>query len=188
MVYWDDLGFTTAYTVDPEPEYPGDGAWGMIARGVNGEDPGAPIAVIRPTDLKPWLLTARVPTVGELYGSPDPHQICIARRFEQPVMLDVRDPGRQDSVDIGAIHVAAAVDEGLILFADWDSVTAWDGRDIRWSTDPIVQYDLHFRRTGHGRIVCVGTDFESTKRFEVTLDAATGAIVANREIVPRSTT
>ena len=21
MVYWDDLGFTTAYTVDPEPEY-----------------------------------------------------------------------------------------------------------------------------------------------------------------------
>jgi len=185
MVYWDDLGFETAYTVDPEPEYPGDGDWRMPALGVSDEGPGAPIAVIRPTDREPWLLSVRVSTVGEIYGAPDPHQICLARRFEPPVVLDVRDPARQVSVDIDAIHVAAAVDEGLILFADWNSVTAWDGRDIRWRSGQLVEYDLHFRRTGHGRIVCVGTDYESVRRFEVTLDAVTGSTLTNREIVPR---
>jgi hypothetical protein len=185
MVYWDSLGFETAYTVDPEPEYPGDGDWHMPTFSVTGEEPGAPIAVIRPTDLEPWALSVRVQTVGEIYGAPDPHQICLVRRFEPPVAFDVRDPARQVSVDIGAIHVAAAVEEGLILFADWDSVTAWDGRDIRWRSGSLVEYDLHFRRTGHGRIVCIGTNYESTKRYEVTLDAATGETVSTREILPR---
>jgi hypothetical protein len=137
------------------------------------------VALIRPVDGAPWLLNTKFDSIGTLYATPNPDLVCVMDRLRAPVMVDVYDPTKklQLPVDLAPVHTAAAIDEQLLLFADWQTVTAWGVDGIRWVSEPIVEYDLHIRRTDNGRIVCTGANFAATERWEVTLDAATGHVI-----------
>jgi hypothetical protein len=141
---------------------------------------GAPVAVIRPHDGSPWVLSTKFDSVGALYATPDPDLICVLDRSQPPVMIDVREPSTHFSLPIEPVRVASAIDEQLLLFADWQTVTAWGSDGIRWTSEPIFEYDLHIRRTDNGRIVCTGSNFAATERWEVTLDASTGGVISGK--------
>jgi hypothetical protein len=161
--------------VEEDPEYPGNGDWGMPTFEVGAG--GAPVAVIRPADGDPWLLSTKFDSVGTLYATPNPDLVCVMDRLREPAMVDVVDPAKQFSLDIAPVRAAAAIDEQLLLFADWQTVTAWGVDGIRWVSEPIFEYDLHIGRTDNGRIVCTGANYAATARWEVTLDAATGRVI-----------
>jgi hypothetical protein len=179
MVFWDDLGFTTDYSVDPDPEFPADGNWGApeVRVGSTGSLLGGPQAVISPRAGAAWVLSTHFTDIGSLYGTPDPDSICVVDRFEQATLVDTLQPLKQTRLVATPISAAAALDEGLLLIADERRVTAFGIAGLAWTSVDLFDRDLHIRRTDNGRIVCRGWDLtrSTTRPVEATLIARTGA-------------
>jgi hypothetical protein len=184
MVYWDDLGFATGYTVDAEPEYPADGDWGVpevrLLKSF-GSLLGAPLAVIRPIDAEPWLLSASIAEWGALYGSPNPHEIYFLDRFLALIRADVRRPTEYLEIDTLPIHISASVQQGLLLVAGQFDLDAFDEDGLRWRSERLFLDDLQVVRTFRDRIVCSGSSMAGPQ-VEVVLDAATGAVTRGRPV------
>jgi hypothetical protein len=176
MVFFDELGFAANYTVDAEPEYPGDGDWGLPEFHVLGAGLGGPVAIMRPMDAAPWLLSATFGHPGAIYATPAPDILCVMEQFTFVTLIDVRTPSAQTRLDVSAVRVSAALDEQLLLLAGWSAVTAWAPEGIRWVSNDVLD-DIHIRRTDNGRIVCTGMRAGVVGEAEVTLDAATGRVI-----------
>jgi hypothetical protein len=155
----------------------------VVVVGSNAGVPSpAPVAIIRPTDADPFVLAASFVEHGALYASADPRRLCVFERFDDAILIDTTNPSDQKSVSTHAVGVFAALDEQLLLVHDEVSVTAIGAAGVAWQSAPIVTDDLHIRRADNGRIVCRGWNYKlsSTQPVEVTLDAATGAVLPVR--------
>lgn len=177
MVFWDDLGFATNYSVDPAPEFPADGNWGAPEVRVDGGSLlGGPQALISPRTGAAWVLSTRFMDVGSLYGTPDPDALCLVDRFEHAIVVHTLDPLKQTHLAVVPISVAAALDERLLLIGDERRVTAFGAEGLAWTSVDLFDRDLRIRRTDSGRIVCRGWDRtrSTAAPVEATLDARTG--------------
>ena len=181
MVFYDDLGFATNYTVDAEIEYPGDGDWGIEqinVDGMRGYLAAGPQALIRPKIREPWLLAADLPELGSLYGSSDPDAICLVSRFDRAVLIDTEKPSLQTTIHDYPVSVASVLDHGLLLIADYWAITAYDSWGLRWESKQLVADDLHIRRTDGDWIVCRGAGTNPAHPLEITVDARTGEVIS----------
>jgi hypothetical protein len=179
MTGWDDLGFAVDYEVDAGIEYPGDGDWGIAEYTVPGRsawETTAAAAIIRPASGDPWLLSTGMVHGAELYGAPEPWQLCVFGWQERAVLVDTRAPEERVELDGYPLSIARARDENLLLLADESSIWAADSRGIVWRHDHLFADELRIRRTDNGRIVCRGFDHSPT-RTELTLDARTGNLI-----------
>jgi hypothetical protein len=180
MVFWDDLGLATNYTVDAEVEYPGDGVWGIeqvrIA-GMSGALAAGPQALIRPALREPWLLVAGFPELGSLYASADPGALCMVSRFDRAVLINTEEPSVQTLIHDNPVSVASSLDHGLLLIADFWTISAFDSTGLRWQSKQLVEDDLHIRRTDGDWIVCRGAGVDPAHPVEVTVDARTGDVI-----------
>jgi hypothetical protein len=179
MVFWDDLGFATNYSVDSDLEYPGDGSWDYPERRIlkPGSDLlGGPQALIRPAQAEPWLLVTGFTSLGALYGTADPEVICVFEQFDRLVFVNVRDPAMQANIDdLYPVRIAAAVDEGLLLVCDWNGITAVATDGVRWHAPDLI-YDLHVTRADGDRIYYRGTD-PVGRKTRGSVDARTGNVI-----------
>ncbi|HEY4268779.1 MAG TPA: hypothetical protein VGM94_11365 [Galbitalea sp.] len=178
MVYWDNLGFETAYTVDPEPEYPGDGDWRTPIVALFDQASG-PIALISPVTAESWLLSVSFADNGAIYGTPDPNRICVLDRYGYAISIDVRSPDDRVQMDNHPVRVGASVKHRLLLIAGWADLAAFgpDG-SLVWRSEQLVPDDLKLRRTNGDVIVCRGADSSGTPgAVEVTVDTLTGRVI-----------
>jgi hypothetical protein len=181
MVFYDDLGFATNYTVDANLEYPGDGKWDYPERRVfkPGSDlVGGPQALIRPTDADAWLLVTGFTGLGALYATPDPDLICVFEQFDRVVLVKVFDPSIQMALDgLYPVRIAGSVNQGLLLVGDWTDITAVGLDGVRWRSGRLVLDDLHITRSDGDRIYYRGENFDGSSELRGSLDARTGETV-----------
>lgn len=178
-MFYDGLGFPADYTVDADIEYPGDGNWGMPVVEVSGGPTlptPSPVAIIRPVGAEPWVLAAGFSGVGALYGAPDPAQVCVVDRYDRVVFVNVRTRDQQDQGVRHPVHVAAAVDYGLLLIAEADAITAIGADGIRWRAAGLVGADLHITRSDGERVYFRGVGFGYIGQLRGSLDTRTGAL------------
>jgi hypothetical protein len=178
MVFWDDLGFATNYSVDAEPEYPGNGEWGFPEHRVlspASDILGAPQALVRPGgNTGPWLLVTEFATLGALYATPDPDVICVFDQLRRLVFVNVQSPSQQTMAEgIAPVRMAASVDQGLLLVCEWAGITAFGSDGVRWRAPDLVA-DLHITRADGDRIY-----YRGAGESRGWLDARTG------EVLPR---
>jgi hypothetical protein len=177
MVYWDDLGFDTNFTIDADLEYPGDDAWSH-PRVLVGDELGAgPIAEIAPAEDATWLLAADLTGVTGLYGCPDPDAVCLVTRGVSAVLVGAARPHTQTRLNVTPTRVAAAHEPSLLLFTEIDSVSASKADGTRLWRSKAIALDLHILRTDNGRIVCRGFGLDGSTTVVATLDAASGAFL-----------
>ena len=180
MVFWDDLGFATNYTVDATPEYPGDGVWSYrdVFVGLPGDLRSVgPQALIEPMSGEPWLLRAGFSELGALYGHPDPSIICLFERHVRVTLINTLEPNQQILIDDQPVSIASVIDEQLLLVGGWAHVAAYGTDGLNWTSAQLFDDDLHIRRTDNGRIVCRGLRAGNLVPVEVTLDARTGEVI-----------
>jgi hypothetical protein len=175
MVFWDDLGFPTNYSVDADLEYPGNGVWGFAEHRILDPDNGilgAPQALVRPVGAEPWLLVTEFGTLGALYATADPDVICVFDQLRRLVFVDVANPTRQTlAIGIAPVRMAASNDQGLLLVCDWAGIAAFGAEGVRWRATELVA-DLHVTRADGDRIY-----YRGAGETRGVLDARTGAII-----------
>ena len=182
MVFWDDLGFVTNYTVDAEIEYPGDGEWGYEQHRLadaRSDRVGGPQALIRPAHGDPWLLTTAFAGLGALYATADPDVICVFEQFDRIVLVNVSEPTIQMTMDdVYPVRIAASVDQGLLLVCDWNGITAIGNDGVRWRAPDLI-YDLHVTRADGDRIYFRGTHPGESVEARGSIDARTGGVISS---------
>ena len=137
----------------------------------------APIAIIRPNNGDPWVLSAGFFDLGQLYGSPDPNALCVVERYDRVVFVDVKTHRQIDQGVVYPVHVAAALDHGLLLIADSDSIIALGPDGPRWTAKSLVLDDLHITRSDGDRIYFRGFDVNGVDQLRGSLDARTGEVI-----------
>lgn len=173
MVLWDDLGFATDYEIDPDPEYPGDGDWGMPEYRLTGDGFGGPQAIVRPAGGQSWVLAYEFRMPGAFFGTPRPDVLCVFEQYGGLIFVNVHDPTSVVFTDVQAIRVAANVQAGLLLATDGYSIVGIGAEGLRWQTGDLLSGDLHITRATRDRIYFRGLEAGGEVRGSV--DAATGA-------------
>ena len=182
MVFWDDLGFPTEYSVDAEPEFPAGGEWDypLVEINLGGSVVGGPQMIVSPGMTDPWVLGAHFTDIGSIYATPDPNSLRVADRFNRVMMVNVVRPADQTKLWDRPLTIARAPDAGLLLIADEVRVSAFGADGHRWTSAVLFDDDLRIRRTDNRRIVCRGWSAtgRSAAPVEVTLNAETGKVIS----------
>ena len=180
MVFWDDLGFPTNYTVDAELKFPGDGRWDFPERRIvrPGSDLiGGPQALITPRDTPPWRLVTGFMGLGALYATAHAHVLCVFEQFSHVTFVDVRDPAVQMTPDdLYPVRIAGAVEQGVLLVLDWAGITAIGADGVRWRQSDLA-YDIHVTRSDGDRIYYRGGNLGVGPEIRGSLDAQTGEVI-----------
>jgi hypothetical protein len=139
----------------------------------------APVAIIRPSDGEPWVLATGLTGVGEFVGTPDPDLFCIAERYGRVIWVNAHTREQFDQGELHPVHVAAAVDQGLLLIAGSTSITALGVDGLRWEARGLVGEDVHITRSDGDRVYFRGLDFDGdgVREARGSLDARTGEVL-----------
>jgi hypothetical protein len=136
-----------------------------------------PVAIIRPTGGEPWVLSAGFFGLGQLFATPDPESICVVERFDRVVLVNTRTLEQRDEGIHYPVHVAAALDYGLLLVAESNSMTAIGADGIRWRSEALLGDDLHITRSDGDRIYFRGFGLTSVDEVRGSLDTLTGEVI-----------
>jgi hypothetical protein len=147
-----------------------------LAGGPTLPTPG-PVAIIRPADGEPWVLSVAFAGLGQLCASPDPDAFCVFERHGRVAFVNTRTHRQTDLGIANPVHVAAALDHELLLIAELDSITAIGADGIRWTSPVLVGVDLHITRSDGDRIYFRCFDVNGIDQVRGSLDAATGEVI-----------
>jgi hypothetical protein len=136
----------------------------------------SPVAIIRPDKGEPWVLSAGFFGLGQLYGSPNSDELCVVERHSRVVFVNVKTHGQTDQWIGYPVHVSAALDHGLLLVAESNSITAIRAGGVCWVATAVVGADLHITRSDGDRIYFRGFDVNGVNQLRGSLDASTGEV------------
>jgi len=135
-----------------------------------------PIAIIRPSDGEPWVLSAGVVGVTEIYATADPEVLCVAKRFEELYLVNVRDVGAVVRLGMRPVRITAALDHGLLLVTNFSHITAVGPTGIVWRSEDVVYDDLKITRADGDMINFRGLGGDSEPEVRGVVDARTGEL------------
>lgn len=181
----DDLGFTRAYEVETDPEFPGDGDWscptiGFASGGVHGpfleSRFGAPLLVrVRPIGGAEWVASFAAGSGGTtfngIFGSPSPdHAVIVVDG--QATLINAASP-LAEPLSVGSMVTDVvglpAVDAVLVVrFFDLIRVGK---HGIAWRSRRLCLDDLRIDEVTSDRVVCSG---EFIPRDTIVVDLDTG--------------
>ena len=161
--------FATAYSVEVDPEYPGDGAWlqptfafdrdGIVVPDLHSPW-GAPRTVrVVPDDATEWVgmfPAGGLGTVHGVYATPSPRALCVVvEGLAYLVQADAPQEGA--NVVLGSVRqVAAAPKWDLLLFADYSGLVALGPHGIAWRARDVSVDGVWVSDTDGDAIVCSG--------------------------------
>ena len=183
-----DSAFTSAYTMEVDPEFPADGVWDCPVIGFDRTGAimpdfdsrwGTPFVVrIQPDGGQEWVATLAAGGLGLLRGAfttPEPHLLAVVVDG-LAYLLDARSPGLPAQIVHDQIHeVVRLADPPLLLFVRFIDMVAVGPTGIVWRTPRLCVDDLEVREVRSDGIVCTCDNLGGTST--ITIDPATGAQV-----------
>jgi hypothetical protein len=185
--------FTSAYAIEVDPEFPGDGNWGCPVTGYDQTGAvmqefdsrwGTPfIVLINPVGGSPWVAMLEAGGLGGLRGAfttPEPHLLAVVVNG-LAYLLDARSPGIPAQIVHDQIHeVVPITDPPLLLFVRFFDMVAFGPTGLAWKTPRLCVDDLAVREVSGDGIVCSCENLGGTPT--ITLDPVTGAQVAGTRL------
>ena len=158
-----DLGFTTDYEIDFDPEFPAHGRWGVPEFRFGHRSSAMSTIRIRPTVGTPWVvsftLESRGRLINALYSCPSPAQLLVATGTSA-YLIRVAEPGNVEELPIHpvlAVRRSAGTD--LLVIGSFRRVAAIDDLGLRWVTRPLFTDDLEFVDGPPGQIWVKGRNY-----------------------------
>jgi hypothetical protein len=181
---FDNLGLPHRYTIELDPEYPGNGVWGCPAVGLTaqgtltefGESPwGEPLVIrVRPNGAPEWILSIGGGNPTELrglYATPSPDRF-LAVVDGSAILVEAAEPGL--AVALGPMVTQVSSVSGsipVLLLARTTSVAAIDAGGLRWQTRRLCWDGLVIDGVSRDQVMCSG---ELLPRSPFVLDLKTG--------------
>lgn len=177
------LGFHPSYSVEVDPEFPGDGDWRRLVYGYDRSgtivDPfrspwGTPVVVaVQPPGDSPWVGMFQAGGLGGLtgaYACPQDTDLCVVAEG-QAYIVSVTRPAAGALAAQNTVTQVEALPTLLLLVRPWD-IVAIGADGVAWRTLRLVVDDLRVERADERSIVCSGDTLGGTPTIEV--DARTG--------------
>jgi len=192
----DDQGFNPSYTVEANPEFPGNGVWSDPVFHLHRDQVcggsedfrstwGEPL-VVRVTDANGAKWIAMVESGGMhsfrgLLAGPGDHSLVIANGGAAYV-IDTRNPHNDRSIStMPVVNVSAIRELGYLLLSGYTDLTAVDEDGVVWRTDRIVLDDLSVVEATASSITVSGSTIEGGS-CQLTIDPQTGLVNDPRQI------
>lgn len=188
----EDAAFASAYTIEVDPEFPGNGDWGCPAVGFDRTGAvmadfdsrwGTPFIVrIHPDGGQEWvamLAAGGLRTLRDAFVTPDPHVLAVVVDG-LAYLVDTRTPDVPAQIVHNQIHqVVPSTDPPLLLFARFIDIVAVGPTGIAWRTPRLCVDGLDVREVSANGVVCFCDNLAT-----ITLDPATGAQVEGAPLWP----
>ena len=187
------MAFATSYTVEVDPEFPGNGEWGCPVVGYDRDGAvtsdfdsrwGTPFVVkIRSDAGEEWVAMLAAGGLGGERGAfptPAPHLLAVVADG-LAYLLDTRSPGLPAQIVHNQVHqVVPTNDPPLLLLVRMIDIVALGPMGVAWKTPRLCVDDLQVQEVGAAGIVCSCDNLGGTPT--ITLDPATGAQVAGTRL------
>jgi hypothetical protein len=188
-----DLGLSTAYAVEINPEFPGTGTWRepvqhfhLDAKCDGTEEFRSPwgppiVARITPDGRQPWIAMVEsegVDYLSGLYASPK-STLLLVINGGTGYLIDVTEPGSYSTLGFSPITSVSAVESlGLILMTGFSELGALDTKGLLWTTERLVWDDLTVVAVSAEKISITGS-YDA----RVDIDPRTGEVLGG-SVVP----
>lgn len=178
-------GFESAFTVEVEPPFPGDGNWGHPVFGYGrdglGLDPfasrwGTPVVLgVHPDTAPAWIGMFAAGGLGQLtgtFGCPGRDNLCVVADGIA-YLIDVTQPEAPAVIAQNMVWQVESVTDAnvLLLVCPWD-ITAIGPNGVAWNTGRLAVDDLRIDQADTESIVCSLDNLGGTPTIE--LDPRTG--------------
>lgn len=146
-------------------------------------DRGALEVLIRPEPSdSPFLATCAlgfrdqaVPT--GIWSTPNPHEICTVSGGYAYV-IDATAPKRFTMLPYRPVlHVAPAIEDGLLLFVGHRSILAWGTDGEAWQSTKLSDEGIVIREIQKGKLLGTGWNMMTDRETSFTLDLQNGALI-----------
>ena len=177
--------FEPAFTVEIDPEFPGDGDWKCRVVGFDRDGAameefdsrwGTPFVIrIEPEDGEPWVAMFAAGDLGSLrgaYATPNSGAlVVVADGFAY--LVDVEGPTGSARTVHDQIHEVVSISEPpLLLLVRFIDLVAIGHEGVTWATPRLCVDDLQVVRADRNGIVCSCDNLGGTAT--ITLDPNTG--------------
>jgi hypothetical protein len=143
----------------------------------------SPIIRVEPADGEPWIgvfygsRTYGVPPAmrGRLIGWPDEQSLCVLYAGTATVVR-ANQPHATFEIDdaFPITDLLVVPSDGLVLFADFTDLVAYDAGGLRWKSGRLVWDDLAIVGVADACVVLEGFDAPSNQKARFTVELATG--------------
>ena len=157
------LGFNPSYTVEVDPEFPGDGDWGrpVFGFGRDGQliEPrwGTRFVVaVEPDDGTPWvgMFASGIAGVTGLLGCPRPTDLCVVVDGEASVVSVSRPDAGAEPLGHDIRQVERADGWDLLLLAGFTDLAAVGPAGVAWRSRRLGLDGLKIIKSEEDSIVC----------------------------------
>lgn len=183
--------FKQNYTLEINPELPGDGEWHRpkfyFPQGLKPKPTDDLLTIRVDASNTSWIghLKGRKPYTN-VYATPNPNTLLLLVN-DKASYVNTRDPQDVQSFGMTIKDITPLPEKGLILLNDYNFVIALDADGIKWETDALVQEDLCIVGIENETIVCRGCVNEATNEFDtIYVDIHTGKVLPERPAPKRS--
>ena len=158
-----NLGFTTTYEVDIDPEFPADGHWGVPVFRFGYRSSTMSTIRIRPKVATPWVasftLESRGRLINGLYACPFPGHLFVATGTSA-YLIRVAEPGSVEELPIEpVIAVRRPAGTDLLVIGSFTGLAAIDHIGLRWMTGQLFTDYLEFVNGPPGQICVKGRNY-----------------------------
>lgn len=139
------------------------------------------LLLIKPDGAEPWIGTFADGSHGAkfqngVYTTPDPDRLCVVS-YGKGYIVSARDPQKIETVNlIPILDVRPVTRKGLLIFADYIQLLAYDKTGICWRTKRIAWDDLSINEITDDQIHGEYRDYRSEKSEKFTVDLTTGEV------------